>query len=151
MAEIKKLLLMMFTATILQGCGDKVNGLIGNSKSREGENFFRSDADESIKTKAGDIAGELFNLKSVQGWEEYDKKMMHKIAHQALDFSPSGSSVEWKNPSNKNHGSITPIKSFKISGRYCRQYIQEIYIGPKKIRVFGKACRQADGSWKIIK
>ena len=96
------------------------------------------------------LAGALIGNQIGKTMDEHDKLMLEKSSHQALEFSPSGSSVEWNNPDSGNHGYITPTKTFRESGQYCREYQQEIVVGGEKHKAFGKACRQADGHWKII-
>jgi len=51
-----------------------------------------------------------------------------------------------------NYGSVTPTREGyqPSSGAYCREYQQEIVVGGRVERGYGKACRQPDGSWKVI-
>jgi surface antigen len=36
------------------------------------------------------------------------------------------------------------------NGTYCREYQQEITVGGKEQQSYGTACRQPDGTWKIL-
>ena len=36
------------------------------------------------------------------------------------------------------------------SGQYCREYQQTITVGGKTEQGYGRACRQPDGSWRIV-
>ena len=105
-----------------------------------------------IATGVGALAGALVGGSVGQTLDQYDQAMMQKSSHQALEFSPAGRAVEWNNPDSGNSGTITPTKTYKTTqGMYCREYTQEVHIGGKAESAYGKACRQADGSWQIVK
>jgi surface antigen len=155
MKNISKLLLIIFIGFSLQSCesmnkqggGTLIGGVAGGLL---GSQFGKGEG-QLLATGVGALAGALAGGQIGKTMDEYDRQMLEKSSRQALEFSPSGNSVEWKNPDSGNHGSITPTKTFKESGRYCREYIQEVVIGGEKKKAYGQACRQPDGSWKIIK
>jgi surface antigen len=46
---------------------------------------------------------------------------------------------------------MTPKKTYKDkAGKYCREYVTKATIAGKEEQAYGKACRQPDGSWKIV-
>jgi surface antigen len=92
---------------------------------------------------AGGAAGNLL--------DQRDKKMAAQSTHQALETAPSGTSTPWRNPDTGNSGTVTPERTYQAAnGQYCREYQQEVVIGGKKEKSYGTACRQPDGSWKIV-
>ena len=156
MKNISKLLLAIFASITLQGCQGQMNKqgggtLIGGVAGGLLSSQFGKGEGKLVATGVGALAGALVGGQIGKTMDEYDKQMLEKSSRQALEYSPSGNSVEWRNPDSGNYGSITPTKTFKESGRYCREYIQEVTIGGEKQKAYGKACRQPDGSWKIIK
>jgi len=69
-----------------------------------------------------------------------------------LETSKSGTAVAWRNPDTGNRGTVTPKPAFKNNnGRYCREFQQTVTIGGRTAEAYGTACRQPDGSWKIVK
>lgn len=154
MKKIANMLLIAITAFNLQGCqgmskqdggtalGAITGGLIGSQ--------FGSAEGKVVATGIGAFAGAMIGGQIGKSMDENDKRLSQKSARQALEFSPSGNSVEWKNPDSGHYGSVTPTKTFKDSGQYCREYVQEVVIGGEKQKAYGKACRQPDGNWKII-
>ena len=78
-------------------------------------------------------------------------QLLEKSSRQALEYSPSGSSVEWRNPDSGNYGYITPTNTLKTEQGYCREYTQEVVIGGERKKAYGKACRKPDGNWEIVK
>ena len=71
-------------------------------------------------------------------------------ANQALETTPTNQSVQWINPDNNNQYQITPTQTYQKNDTYCREYIQEAIINNEQQTIYGTACRQPDGSWKII-
>ena len=70
---------------------------------------------------------------------------------QSLEHSPDGRSIQWENPNDNGRYKVTPTKTFQTSsGGYCREYTTTSVIGGKSQSLYGTACRQADGSWKLV-
>ena len=155
MKKISRLLLTAVAATSLQGCetmskqdkgvliGTVAGGVLGSQ--------FGSGSGSMAAVGIGALAGAFIGGSIGSHLDEYDKKLLAKTSRQALEFSPSGQKVAWNNPDSGNRGSITPTSTFKERGRYCREYTQEVIVGGKKQSAYGKACRQPDGSWEIVK
>ena len=106
--------------------------------------------DPALGVGMGALAGSFVGSQIGKTMDEYDRKMMQEASQRALELAPSGSQVAWKNPDSGNSGTITPIKTFQESGRYCREYTQEVVIGGERQKAYGKACRKPDGHWEII-
>lgn len=105
-----------------------------------------------IATGIGALAGALVGGSVGQTLDAYDKQMMENSARQALEFSPTGRAVAWNNPDTGHRGSVTPTNTYKNSNdQYCREYVQDVVIGGEVQKAYGKACRQPDGNWKIMK
>jgi surface antigen len=80
-----------------------------------------------------------------------DKRQAQAATTKALETAPSGTATQWKNPDSGHYGSVTPVRTYQTqSGQYCREYRQTVMIGGEKNEAYGTACRQPDGSWKIV-
>jgi surface antigen len=100
---------------------------------------------------AGTILGGLIGGVIGDRLDTADREKASAAASQALESIPSGQSVAWRNPDSGNSGVVTPVRTYQISnGQYCREYTQTINIGGEKHQSYGTACRQPDGSWKIV-
>jgi surface antigen len=73
-------------------------------------------------------------------------------ATQAAQTAPIGQPVVWRNPDSGNHGSVTPVREGNdtSTGAYCREYQQTVTVNGSSQQAYGTACRQPDGSWKIL-
>jgi surface antigen len=82
--------------------------------------------------------------------DQRDRELQQRATMRALETTPSGTSVPWRNPNTGNSGSVTPVKTYQEpGGQYCREYQQVITVGGEKHMAYGTACRMPDGSWKI--
>src|SRR5262245_14666233 len=82
--------------------------------------------------------------------DDRDKKLQAEAAAKALETAPTGQSVSWKNPDNGHSGTVTPTKTTQdANGKYCRDYKATVEIEGKQEKATGRACREADGNWKI--
>ena len=100
---------------------------------------------------AGVIGGALLGGLIGNFLDQRDKEMQAKAASQAFESSPSGKTVAWQNPDNGHAGTVTPTRTYQTAqGAYCREYTQTVTIDGKKENSYGTACRQPDGSWKIV-
>ncbi len=83
--------------------------------------------------------------------DERDKRLHAEAAQRALETAPSGTSVQWRNPDNGHAGTVTPAKTYQTAhGAYCREFQQTVTIDGKLERAHGTACRQPDGSWRMV-
>jgi surface antigen len=100
---------------------------------------------------AGTILGGLIGGAIGNRMDAADQQRANAAASQALESVPSGQSVAWRNPDSGNNGVVTPVRTYQTStGQYCREYNQTITIGGEKHQSFGTACREPDGSWRIV-
>lgn len=100
---------------------------------------------------AGALIGGLLGGAIGNVLDQRDRDLALRTAHQSLESTPTGQSGEWQNPDNGHAGSFTPTRTYQEpSGRYCREYQQEVVIGGEKQRSYGTACRQPDGNWQIL-
>jgi surface antigen len=100
---------------------------------------------------AGTILGGLIGGAIGDRLDAADRQRANAAAAQALESVPSGQSVAWRNPDSGNTGAVTPVRTYQTpSGQYCREYTQTITIGGERHQSYGTACREPDGSWRIV-
>lgn len=71
-------------------------------------------------------------------------------AQQALEKSRTGDTTSWVDPDSGGTVSITPTRTYPKGGTHCREYTSEVIVGGKREQAYGTACRQPDGTWKIV-
>lgn len=59
--------------------------------------------------------------------------------------------VTWSSPNSGNRGTIEPTRSYTNSDGYlCREYTHTVYVEGERETAKGVACRQSDGTWKLV-
>lgn len=72
-----------------------------------------------------------------------------KTAH-ALENVRTGVPSTWQNPDSGNRYTVVPTRTYEPSvGVPCREYTIDAVINGRLEKVYGTACRQPDGSWKV--
>lgn len=104
-----------------------------------------------VGVAAGTLLGALIGSEVGRSLDQADQLVMAKTTQSALERSPSNQKNRWSNPDSGNAGVITPKPAYTDrSGKYCREFQQTISVGGREQSAYGTACRQPDGSWKIV-
>lgn len=83
--------------------------------------------------------------------EDAEEQAMGDTVQQALEKNPSNQASEWVNPDTGRSGAVVPVRTFENDeGQPCREFVTTIVIGGKEEQGYGTACRQPDGSWRIV-
>ena len=124
--------------------GGVIGGLLGN---KVGQGKVRV-----IATATGAAVGALLGSQIGQKLDKVDRMYAAKAQQKALETNPVGQSSSWSNPDSGNSGTVTPTKTAQssINGQPCREYQHTVKIGGKTEQAYGRACREADGSWQIV-
>ena len=102
-------------------------------------------------TAIGALLGFFIGQEVGASLDKADQLYAERTADVALESNPSGQSSTWSNPDSGNSGTITPVRtSYSNSGQPCREYQQTVTIGGETQQAYGTACRQEDGSWRIV-
>ena len=71
-------------------------------------------------------------------------------AAATLENVRTGVSSTWVNPDTGYEYVMTPTRTFDSGTGPCREYTMDATIGGKTEQIYGTACRQPDGAWKIV-
>ena len=101
-------------------------------------------------TLAGVLLGGFLGNQLGGAVDDEDKKRAAAAERKAYS-APIGQQITWNDPKNGNSGTVVPVRDgYDQNGAYCREFQQTITIGGQQKQGYGKACQQADGSWKIV-
>lgn len=71
--------------------------------------------------------------------------------NQTFEHAPDRKTITWNNTRQGAEYQVTPTKTVRTrSGAYCREYQAKASVRAKIVDTYGTACRQPDGSWKLI-
>lgn len=155
---MKKVATIIAAALFLGACasdsGPKQSGgtLIGAGLGALAGSQIGSGSGQLAAVAIGALAGAFVGGEVGKSLDKADKIAMERSTQRALETAPSGQSVAWRNPDSGNSGTITPQPAVqKADGQFCREYQQTIVVAGRSEEAYGTACRQPDGSWKIVK
>ena len=95
----------------------------------------------------GAIAGDYIGAQI----DQKDRLVAAQNLQYSLELNPDGTTSAWRNPNSGNSGYSFPTNtSVTENGTPCREFTSAIVVGGQAQRGYGTACRQADGSWKIM-
>jgi len=95
----------------------------------------------------GAIAGTMIGSKVGESMDRQDRINVART----LEYNRVGETTAWRNPDTGHSYDVTPTRTFATNEGPCREFTMDAYIGGQKEEVYGTACRQPDGSWKIVK
>ena len=99
----------------------------------------------------GALAGAFLGGEVGKSLDRADRQAMARTSHNALENNPVNQTSTWRNPDSGHSGTVTPVKTYQTaSGQNCREYQQTVTIDGKTENAYGTACRQSDGTWKIV-
>ena len=102
-------------------------------------------------TVAGIFLGGMLGRDIGASLDRLDRELLSRATYNALESQPIGESSQWRNPDTGNSGAVIPTRTYQAdNGQYCREFQQTVTIGNEVKDAYGRACRQPDGSWKII-
>ena len=126
-------------------------GLLGGVGGAVAGAQFGKGTGQLAATALGTILGAFAGSQVGSSLDRADANYAHQAGQQAFESAPAGRSVAWANPDTGHQGAITPTRTYEASpGQYCREYTQAVEIGGKRETTYGTACRQPDGTWKIM-
>lgn len=105
----------------------------------------------TVAIAVGTLAGSMIGAEVGKKLDEADRAKAQEVTQVSLENSQTGQTTTWKNPDTGNSGSITPTKTYKTSeGQNCREFETTVTVDGAEETAYGTACRQPDGSWKIV-
>ena len=122
--------------------GAALGGLLGAQ--------FGSGAGQLAATGAGVLIGGLIGSEIGRSMDEVDRMKADEAVNRAHS-APIGDTITWNNPRSGNAGTVTPLRDgTSTSGQYCREFDQTITVAGETQQGYGIACRQPDGTWRIL-
>lgn len=120
--------------TVIGGVtGALIGSLIGDGSGR------------NVAIAAGAIAGSLIGSSIGQRLDEQDQgRIAYSLEHNRR--------ASWTNLTTGHRYTVVPSSTLRPSslGRQCREFTVDTEIGSRTESAYGTACRQDDGSWRII-
>ena len=100
---------------------------------------------------AGVLLGGLLGGEVGGSLDRADRLYAERNAQRALEGASTGSTSSWVNPDSEHSGTFTPEQTHDaVQGQTCREYLQTVTVDGRTQSTYGTACRQPDGSWRLL-
>lgn len=150
---IKTVQISLFSTSLLllQGCQNNMDGeatgtIVGGLAGGLLGSQIGNGTGQILATVGGAIAGAVVGNAIGHSMDEADQMKFN----QTLETGHSNKATTWTNPDDNATYTVTPKPATIASnGQPCREYTFNATIGGKTKEVYGTACRDASGAWKI--
>jgi surface antigen len=156
-ASIRSFVPVILAASLLGGCsndyGPKQTGgaVLGGIGGGLAGAQFGHGSGKLAATAIGTLLGVFVGSEAGRSLDRADQAYAHR-AEQTAYAAPVGQTITWNNPESGHAGTFTPTRDgYDQGGGYCREYQSTVTIGGQNEHAYGTACRQPDGSWKVVK
>lgn len=100
---------------------------------------------------AGALVGGLVGNQVGAYLDERDRQRAYSNANYALSNNSDGQTSTWSNPDKGTGGYTTPTSTYETASGTCRTYQTGVTANGQSQSGTGQACRQPDGTWKLVK
>lgn len=94
---------------------------------------------------AGSLADNALGSVAARAMDDSDRRR----AAAVLESLPDGESSVWRNHETGDRFVFTPVRSFAQGEARCRDFRLEVTVGARFDGIGSRACRQADGDWRM--
>lgn len=153
----KRMVPVLVAAALATGCandmGTKQTGgtILGGVGGAVAGAQFGKGTGQIAATALGTLLGAYVGSEVGRSLDKADQAHAGRAGQQAFESAPTGQPVAWSNPDSGHSGTVTPTKTYFDDNQPCREYQTTVTIDGKTEKAFGTACRQTDGSWKVVK
>jgi surface antigen len=156
--HITKLAMVALTGVSLAGCagdpnhpregaGTAIGAVTG---AVIGSQFGGGPGERLAAGVAGAAIGGLIGNRIGASLDEEDRRRAYAAEMDALERSPSGAPVGWRNPDSGRYGNVVSGPAYDTRGSKCRDFTHTIYIDGRPQTERGTACRNPDGTWTRV-
>jgi surface antigen len=104
-----------------------------------------------VAVAVGTLAGAWIGTEIGRSLDRADRAHMERLTQSTLETQPSGTTTIWTNPDTDFETTVKPSPAFvDEQGRQCRPFQQTVTLKGDTELIQGLACREADGTWKIV-
>lgn len=127
-----------------------IGGVAGGVAGAALGSQFGSGTGQLVAVGAGALLGALLGSEVGSYLDQQDQQYAGQAIQQAY-AAPTGQQVAWSNPDTGNYGYVTPQPATQsVAGRYCRDYVQTVFVDGRQETLTGTACQNPNGTWSAV-
>ena len=150
-----KLLVVTLAAVLVSGCGgeiakEEIGALVGAGLGGLAGSFIGDGGGQLVAVAVGTMVGAIMGSEVGKSLDRADRLALAQAQQDALESGVSGSKTTWTNPDSGNSGEVVPRPAYRQeNGTICREFMQVVMVGDEVESVYGVACREPSGTWKL--
>ena len=98
---------------------------------------------------AGRVEGSLIARNEALGLSREDQAVALQAEFRALETTPAGAAVSWRNPATGHAGDVLPGPAYQVNAQSCRDYTHTVQAADAA-SFQATACRGPDGVWQVV-
>lgn len=131
--------------------GQNIGGILGSAGGAWGGSKVGGGSGRTTAIAVGTLLGSQLGQALGSYLTNKDLNYYNNSSQGALSNFTNGQTASWSNPQTGNEGTVTPIKTYNNSqGQQCRDFQQSISVAGEEIQTTGTACKQRNGTWKLV-
>lgn len=141
---------VVLAASLVWGCTmtqEQSGGLLGGAAGAAAGSAVGGGSGRTVAIILGALIGSAVGANIGRHMDEQDRIR----TAEAMEYNPTGRSSTWRNPDTQTAYTVTPTRTYETNAGPCREFTMDAEVGGKPEQVYGTACRQPDGSWKIVR
>ena len=154
-----RLLSAALIAAMLMGCQTMQDGpkqtmgtLVGAGLGALAGSQVGSGKGQMTAIALGTLLGAWLGNETGRSLDAADRMAIEQTTHRALEHNSVGTTSSWRNPNTGRSGTSTPVRTYRTAqGFDCKDFVNTLTGDGKTQEVPGRACRQPDGTWKLVR
>lgn len=127
--------------------GPTVGGLLGAAAGGFTGAQFGKGQGKLAATALGTLVGFVIGQEVGRSFERVEEICFSRT----FEHVPDRETIVWQDPQHGAQYQVTPVRTAEAANdMYCREYQAKATVGGKVSETYGTACRQPDGSWKLM-
>ena len=149
MKKSSLVLTILFFSLVFQGCAsrEEAGTLAGAMTGAAVGSSVGKGSGRALAIFFGAILGSELGRAIGEHMDAHDRNRTAQI----LEYNKTGERSSWRNPDTQHYYVVRPTRTYSSEKGPCREFTVDAQIGGKSQQLYGYACRQADGSWKMKK
>jgi surface antigen len=157
MIFVQRLSMMAMALVLLGACSNPqdapkqtLGSLLGAGAGALAGSQIGSGRGQLVAVAIGALGGAMFGGEVGKSLDKADRAYAGEAAQNALETNRVGQPTTWRNPDSGHSGTVVPTATYESAGTYCREYSSNVQIDGKTESAHGRACREPDGTWRIV-
>jgi surface antigen len=140
---------VVFSLALLAGCAtqEQTGAVVGGATGAVAGSAVGCGTGRIVAIALGALIGSQVGANIGRHMDEQDRIQ----TAQAMEYGRTGEPRQWRNPDTGTAYTVTPVRTYNAPEGPCREFTMDADVDGRPSQVEGTACRQPDGTWRIVK